>query len=103
MKEEIPVLHMHGQLFWHGEAYLVANRNALEDLKVAVDKALRDGTCSQDMCAADGEGYDLRIQLIDRAFDSEEWQCAALPYTEEDARDKRPDAIWPWNREGRGN
>ena len=96
--EEMPVLHIHPPETWHGDAYLVANRDALTTLKRIIEHALSEGQAHGDMYVADKEGYDLWLQIIDSPLDGEDWEKAALPYTDEMARDKRTDAIWPWQR-----
>ena len=98
MDNDLPVLHMHGQEFWHQEAYIVANRLGLEKLKTAIEEALADGASQAAEMASDGEGYDLCVQFIDNPWNSEEWEKAALPYTGQDACEKRKDAVWPWDR-----
>ena len=101
MKEQsFPILHVHPQEFYHYDAYLVANREALTALKAGIEETLSSGNVSLEMSAADGEGYELKIQLIDKPIESDDWKNAALPYSDEGARDERPNIIWPWQREG---
>jgi len=96
--EGVPVLHIHPPEAWHGDAFLVANRDGLTILKRVIEQALSEGKAHDVMCAADREGYDLWIQVIDSPLEGEDWERAALPYTDEYAREKRADAIWPWQR-----
>jgi len=98
MNDDFPILHIHGQEFWHQEAYIVANRQGLEELKTAIEQALNEGLSHVAESVSDGEGYDLYIQLIDSSWKSEEWEKAALPYTSQESCEKRKDAIWPWDR-----
>ena len=98
MDNEFPIVHVHGPGFWHNDAYIVGNRQGLEDMKAAIDQALSKGESQAVEYVCDGEGYDLYIQLIDKPRDCEEWKNAALPYTSQDASEKRKDAVWPWDR-----
>ena len=99
MKEgNFPILHVHPQEFYHSDAYLVANREALAALKARIEEALSTGDAAVEMTAADGEGYELKIQVINKPIASEDWENAALPYSDECAQDKRPNAVWPWQR-----
>jgi hypothetical protein len=98
-EQNYPVLHVHPQEFYHYDAYLLANREALTALKAGIEEAISCGNVSLEMSAADGEGYELKIQLIDKPIESEDWQKAALPYSNEEAQDKRSNIIWPWQRE----
>lgn len=99
-KEEIALLHTHGQEAWHDEAYIVGNRAGLEALLEALQQALRSpsGSAGVDLFVSDGEGYRCLISLNDDPWRSESWIKAAVPYTAPYARENRDDAIWPWSR-----
>jgi len=103
IEQKFPILHIYSQDFYHYDAYLVANREALIVLKAGIEEALSSGDIALEMSAADGEGYKLKIQLIDKPIESEDWENAALPYSDDSARDKRPNVIWPWQRDENGN
>jgi hypothetical protein len=98
-EQNFPILHVYPQNFHHSDAYLVANQETLVTLKAGIEEALYSGNAAVEVSAADGEGYELKIQLIDKPMESEDWKNAALPYSDEAVRDKRPNAIWPWQRE----
>ena len=50
-------LHIFGQEFWHDEAFLVGDRNALIELKKAIGVALDDKISKPIFMQNDGEGY----------------------------------------------
>jgi hypothetical protein len=74
---------------------LWATAGALEALRDAIDRALQEGRAEFEACPADGEFYDVFVWLNDDPWDSPSWQEMALPYTDEDIRERRPDARWP--------
>ncbi len=94
MTEQAPpdTLHIHAQCWWHDEAWVVGNEEALRNLVRALKRAIKEGYAEYLTFTADGEGYDVRIlRLNDDAL----WDKARLPYTAEWAQDKCPDALHP--------
>lgn len=77
-------LHIYAQAFWHEEAVIVGNRDALLALADAINVAVLSGdsgTESMEAFTADGEGYTVRVRLMD--YDG--MRKLRLPYTDEDA------------------
>ena len=94
-RAETPVLHIHGQEEWHDDAHIVGNRAGLELLRLAIDRALKSGEGYSDAFVADGEEYTVYVHANNEPWQSDVWRLAALPYTDEIARETRPDARWP--------
>ena len=75
-------LHIYAQAFWHEEAVIVGNRDALLALADAIQYAANvDGETHAEAFTADGEGYTVRVRLMD--YDG--MRKLRLPYTDEDA------------------
>ena len=89
------LLHIYGQEIWHDPVHIVGNREALEDLKKAIEKALDRGRGETDTFCNNGEGYTIVVILDDSDWQNGEWKKRAVPYTDEVARETREDAIWP--------
>ena len=84
---EPAVLHVYPQGAWHDDVLIAGNRQALEGLARAVARALEQGAdATEEVFAADGEGYRLVVRPVDQAWQGSEWQGMRLPYTEEYAR-----------------
>jgi hypothetical protein len=86
------LLHVFGPQCWHDSSWIVGNREALTALRDAIDRVLSspDTGVGVEVFAADGEGSQCFVyhhELSDRS---------AVPYTGDDARENRPDAVWPW-------
>lgn len=75
--EHTPMCHIFGQQMWHGDAYLIANRTALLELKEAIDVALKHEETRLGLAPSDGEGYDLFIKCVEDDF---EWEKLEMPY-----------------------
>jgi hypothetical protein len=75
--EPMPMSHIFGQQMWHGNAYLIANRTALMELKEAIDVALKHEETRLCLMPSDGEGYDLFIKCVEDDF---EWDELEMPY-----------------------
>lgn len=75
--EPMPLCHIFGQQMWHSNAYLIANRTALLELKEAIDVALKHEETRLGLMPSDGEGYDLFIKCVEDDF---EWEELELPY-----------------------
>lgn len=98
-KDNIALVHVHGQKAWHDDVYIVGNRAGLTVLHDAVNRALNnpDETASTEAFVSDGEGFELVIIHNDQPWQSDSWRRAAVPYTEEYARENRRNTVWPWN------
>ncbi|MBT2681966.1 hypothetical protein J7E38_23685 [Bacillus sp. ISL-35] len=75
--EPMPICHIFGQQMWHSNAYLIANRTALLELKDAIEVALRHEETRLGLMPSDGEGYDLFIKCVEDDF---EWETLEMPY-----------------------
>ena len=75
--EPMPMCHFFGQQMWHDNAYLIANRIALIELREAIDTALEHGETRLGLSPSDGEGYDLFIKCVEDDF---EWEALEMPY-----------------------
>lgn len=64
----MPICHIYGQGMWHGDAFIVANRMALEEMRDAIDIALKYGETRATLSQSDNEGYDLFISCIEDGF-----------------------------------
>jgi len=95
--DDIPkLLHIYGQGAWHGDVYIVGNREALEELRDTIDEALCDVPHSMEAFVNDGEGYELKVVLHEGGWDTKSWKRLAVPYFEKCAIEKREDTIVPW-------
>ena len=79
MKRWTKLLHVYGQPFEHGDAQIVGNREALEDLRDTINTAIltgqaKTGSDGQCLFASDGEGYDLRIVCGPDDWDAPFWR-----------------------------
>lgn len=91
--DAMPTVHLHAQAYWHDPAYVTGNRAGLLALRQAIDEALGEAEDSSvNAFTSDGEGYDLRVRRVDGA----QIHKLGLPYTDEVARDRDPQAVWPW-------
>ncbi|MGI9862711.1 hypothetical protein SDD30_15145 [Moorella naiadis] len=90
-----PVIHVYAQEIWHDDAYIAVNREGLLALKKAIETALEIGSCEICAFTADGEGFSLEVLLVEGDLRKGEWVNIAMPYTDELASEKRPDALWP--------
>ncbi len=93
----MPVLHIYGQSAQHSEAYLLGNREGLTKLRDAIDRAIQTGEGWHEAFVNDGEGFATIVVCRDRSFTDPWWQNIARPYTDEYARDTRPEADGPWS------
>ncbi|MDM5317864.1 hypothetical protein QUF49_17775 [Fictibacillus sp. b24] len=75
--EPTPLSHIFGQQMWHSNAYLIANRTALLELKEAIDVALKYKETRLGLMPSDGEGYDLFIKCVEDDF---KWEELEMPY-----------------------
>jgi len=93
---EMKLLHIYAQEIWHGEAYIVGNRDGLLALKEAIEQALVDSKSQVDEYASDGEGYKVRVIMNDTGWLEPFWDTLALPYSEKMTREGTRSAVWPW-------
>ena len=75
--EPMPMCHFFGQQMWHDNAYLIANRIALIELREAIHTALKHGETRLGLSPSDGEGYNLFIKCVEDDF---EWDALEMPY-----------------------
>lgn len=81
----LPLCHIYGQGMWHDNAYIVANRTALEELREAIDIALRHGEFRFNSSTSDHEGYDLFISCVQEDFN---WGSLEMPYHDQEIFEK---------------
>ena len=90
------LLHIYAQEAWHDDAFIVGNRLGLEALRDAISEVLLGkGRAKTDAYVTDGEGYEIKILCEDLEW--EDFQNnLSLPYTDELAKDARPNREPPW-------
>lgn len=79
-EQQQPTINIYGQPAWHFPARIVANREGLEALRVAIDNLLWNTNEKQtirEVFASDGEGYEITIE---RAPDDFLWSDYARPF-----------------------
>ncbi|HEK9098924.1 hypothetical protein KFD70_05355 [Bacillus pfraonensis] len=70
--------HLYCQQMWHDDAYIIANRESLQQLRNAIDRALLQGEARYNSFTSDGEGYTTFVKCLD---DMEKWSELELPYS----------------------
>lgn len=86
------VLHIYGQEAFHDDVYIVGNKSELIKLRNIIDKAIVEDYEDDEFYVNDGEGYSIAVYKIDES----EVDKIAVPYNVDYAKEKRPDAIYPW-------
>ncbi|ARJ37509.1 hypothetical protein SporoP8_00610 [Sporosarcina ureae] len=84
--EEDEYLHIYGQPSWHGDAFIVGNRAALQRLRDTINQALQFGEKKEVFFPEDEEGYSLYISCTDDSFDLSQLD---LPYHDPDIFENR--------------
>lgn len=74
------VLHVYGQEAWHGESMVAGDREALGQLRDAVERALQDGEASFSSFASADDKFEVVVRL---AEDAEFLRALPLPYRAE--------------------
>lgn len=93
MSSEYGILHIYGQMQWHGDSFIVGNTQGLKALRDAIDRALSDeGKGSMGAYVNDGEGFYTAVVRVDN---KDTLDKLAVPYQDEMAKDHRDEAIWP--------
>lgn len=77
----------------HDDTWIVGNSATLTALAQAIHDAFTWGEGSADAFTADG--FTLRVRLDDAPMSLASWVRRAVPYTDESAREHRPEAVWP--------
>lgn len=82
-------LHIYGQEVWHDDAWIVGGPEALQNLILAIARAINAGHSEQPYYVNDGEGYDLHVicEPVDQRHE--------VPYSDEIAMERRRDARGP--------
>jgi len=99
-------LHIYAQVYNHDHAFIVGNKEALENLRNAIQAAIDDTELNCTAFAADGEWYEIKVY---REEDEAYWHNSALPYTDKNAigLSDEPNEIGPWelfkNRQQKSN
>ena len=81
MKTPELILNIYGQEAWHTEVKIVGSKDALEALKVCLERAIAEGYAElptdnppdDDLFASDGEGYILQVHCLD-GWDDKRWE-----------------------------
>ncbi len=75
-------LHIYGPAHHHDFSFIVGDKEALENLRDAIDKALEAGSATgeADSFTADGEGFTVKIY---REEEDDFWNKSLLPYTDD--------------------
>lgn len=92
------LLHIHGQGAWHDNVIIIGNREALEALKDAVEKALAGKNFTEaetEVFCADGEGYAVQVGMDDSPWEGKNWTHSASPYYENYAQGGREGQLSP--------
>ena len=74
------VLHVYGQESWHSESIVVGDKDALGQLRDAVERALRDGDASFSSFTSADDRFEILVKL---AVDAELLRALPLPYRAE--------------------
>ena len=90
------LVHIYGQEIWHGDAFIVANKEGLLAISQAINQALTKGKGVTEVMPADGEGFALKILCRNDEWLSPFWDNLAMPYTDNVHYRKR-EAIYPWH------
>lgn len=86
-------LHIWGQYKWHDPIIMIATKETLRRLKMAIEEAIEKGESKiQTLYTGDGEKFSLFI-----ACKEDNWDNRALPYSDEIAREQNHDAIMPFD------
>jgi len=83
------VLNIYGQEFWHSEAKIAGNKEALKALREAIDRAIKNDKSvlgagekvDEALFANDGEGYALEIYCLPDDWLDPAWQDWKPEYT----------------------
>lgn len=89
--DPIPVLHLHAASFWHDDAWVVGNREGLERLRAAIDRALQKGGAHAAAFVNDGEGFHCFV-AVESDSDMDRLN---VPYTDEMAGSATDGCHWP--------
>lgn len=89
---DLEYLHIWGQATWHDPVVIIGNIKALERLKHAIENAIENGECKvPTFFTSDREGFSLYVVCRD----DDKWDNRAVPYFDEMATEKNPNAIYP--------
>ncbi|MFP7493413.1 hypothetical protein SFC66_06445 [Terribacillus saccharophilus] len=75
-------LQLYAQKAHHYEAFIVANKEGIQELIEALNKALLEGESKADLYPSDGEGYKLYIKLLNNN-DVDLFESLEMPYTDQ--------------------
>jgi len=78
-RDKTPTLHIYAQDIFHAPAYVIGNREGLEQLRDAINIALVDGVASKVAFASDGEGYEI---YVGKTSTNKQWSNVQMPYTD---------------------
>jgi hypothetical protein len=76
---ERSILHIRAERSWHDDAYLIGNREALMQLRAAIDEALSQGVGFAFVMTSDNERYTTAVFLNDAPAYTDELACQEAP------------------------
>lgn len=80
------MLHVYSPIWQHADGFILGDRQALEDLRDALDRAISGkGPASFNAFVNDGEGYTVHVAWLSE----QEVDRLSLPYTDETKRSNR--------------
>lgn len=85
------MMHVFGQRLWHDTVTIAGDKEDILRLKETLEIALSQQHASASFFPADGEEYTVQISCTK----PDDMKNMLLPYTDEDARDTRTEAIKP--------
>lgn len=89
---DLEYLHIWGQACWHDPVVIIGNTDALKTLKHAIESAIENGEHKVSaFFTSDREGFSLYVVCKD----DNKWDNRAVPYSDEMAAEKNPNAIYP--------
>lgn len=89
---DLEYLHIWGQACWHDPVVIIGNTEALKTLKHAIESAIENGEYKVSaFFTSDREGFSLYVVCKD----DDKWDIRAVPYSDEMAIEKNPNAIYP--------
>src|SRR3990172_7671329 len=94
---EQKLLHVYSPYAHHDDAVIVGNKEALIRLGGLIERAIHHGIAKSDtMMVADGEGFTLRVVLLDEQFvGGETWQQLMVPYRADYCKEQREKFLNP--------
>ncbi len=93
---------IHSKITALGNTITISEKIALvhpefeRDARKKIEDALDKGEGKIEAFCNDGEGYYVIVKYDNSGWLNGDWARRAVPYTDEVAREKRENALWPW-------